>query len=436
MTQTLRMPRSGYAEPMARTLTGAPTGPKMTLASTAPAAPGFWARNRALIAIFTVNFISLVGFGLMFPVFAIHGREIGASGWEIAGAVAAFSFGQFLSSPFWGRWSDRHGRKPVLVGSLALGSLVYLLHIWAETPAMLLAVRFVSGLATGSFSVAFAVASDISTPATRTRVMGVVGAGFSLGFIFGPAIGGFTASITGEKGAFDLVCVVGGMITLFGAAITWWMLPETCRPSDTQQAAPPKARELLRSPALAMPILISFVAVAAFAKMESVLTLFADDVLHLRPLGIGLMFGGMGTISTLTQLLLTGHVARWMGERGMLLLSLAIIALGTFLLGIAQDVVGAACGLLFTSIGFAFVNPALSALTSMAAPADAQGTAMGLMQSANALGRVLGPTAAGILYDVQGPASPFFWASGLLVLMLVATPFAPLPRGKGDGAQA
>ncbi|HZU64916.1 MAG TPA: MFS transporter [Novosphingobium sp.] len=398
---------------------------------------GFWASNRALITITLVNFVSLAGFGLMFPVFATYGRQIGASGMEIAGTVAVFSFGQFLSSPAWGWLSDRHGRRPVLIWGLVGGAAIYVLHVWAVTPLLLVLVRFISGMASGCFSVGFAVASDISTPATRTRVMGVVGAGFSLGFIFGPAIGGVTASISGQEHAFALVSVVGAVMGLLAGLTCWAFLPETTTRAEMESTSAPGTLALLRRPGFAAPVALALLSAAGFAKMEAVLGLFADDVLGLRPLGIGVMFGFMGLVTTATQLLLTGRVARIMGERRMLLASLAVIGVGMIVLGCAKGLVVAGLGLVFTSAGFALLNPALSGLTSLASPHDAQGAGLGLMQAASALGRVAGPAAAGVLYDAQGPAAPMFWAGAIFLAALAVAPFLPMPgaattAGEGD----
>ncbi len=386
-------------------------------------------KRRAMIAIVLVNFVSLAGFGLMFPVFAIYSRQIGASGVEIAGAVAAFSLGQFLSSPFWGRWSDRWGRRPVMIAGLVAGALVYVLHIFAVTPLTLLAARFVSGLATGSFSITFAVASDLSTREERTHVMGVVTAGFSLGFIFGPAIGGITAAFTGEDHAFALICVVGALLGLFAALLTWWLMPETRTPVAAHVEARASAPEpLLRRRGFLAAIAIALLVSSSFAQMESVLGLFADDVLGLDPLGIGLMFAAMGLTTTIVQFTLTGRIAARWGESVMLCVSLGLVAIGLGFLGMAQGLALAGLGIVFTSTGFALVNPAISGLVSMASPAHAQGAGLGVMQSANALGRVLGPLAAGPLYDIEGPSAPLYWGGAILLATLMAMPLVKLPR--------
>ena len=384
------------------------------------AAAGAVSHTRALIAIVAVNFVSLAGFGLMFPVFAVHGRSIGASGWQIASAAAVFSFGQFLSSPVWGKLSDKHGRRKSIIASLTAGALAYVLHIYATTPETLLFARFLSGLATGGMAVAFAVASDISTPETRTRIMGVVGSGFSLGFIFGAAIGGVAASLSTESDGFTTVCIAGAAITLVSVAICWWALPETRVLHRAQEGAPPQPKFSLRElPALRLPLAIGFLTAAAFAQLEATLTLFADDVLHLRPFGIGLLFAGMGTVTTITQLTLTARIARSLGERLMLGLAIAVMAGGFLFLGLAQGLPLALLGLFCTSTAFALITPALATLTSLAAPNEAQGAAQGAQQSTSALGRVFGPAFAGMLYAAHGASLPFHAGAAMLAVTCV-----------------
>jgi MFS family permease len=401
-------------------------------ADPAAALPPHMARvhGRALIAIVLVNFVSLAGFGLMFPVFAVHGRNVGASGWQIASAAAVFSFGQFLSSPVWGKLSDSYGRRKTLFASLGAGACAYVLHIYAATPASLLLARFLSGLTTGGMSVAFAVASDISTPETRTRIMGVVGAGFSLGFIFGPAIGGVAASFASASDGFGAVCLAGASLTVVSALICWWALPETHLPSAPAPGpAAPKAK-LLHLPGLRMPILIGLLTAAAFAQLEATLTLFADDVLRLKPFGIGLLFAGMGTVSTITQLTATNLVARRLGESLMLRLAIAIMAVGFLFLGLAQGLTFALVGLFCTSTAFALVNPALATLTSLAAPPQVQGAAQGAQQATSALGRVIGPTFAGMIYSAYGASMPFMAGTAMLVATFAIALLFPLPLAR------
>ena len=262
--------------------------------------------TKALIAIIAVNFVTISGFGFLFPIFAVYGKAIEANATEIALSIASFSLGNLIANPIWGKASDQFGRKRLLVISLAAGAVITALNVLAVTPWALIFARFIAGLAAGSFSIAFAVAADISTPENRTRVMGTVGAGFSLGFIMGPAIGGFVAGGDPGPEAFARVCYAGAALMLIGAVITQIFLPET-RPEDDGSADTENAPQqvsrwaVLRDPVLGIIILLSLVSSIAMAKMEATFAIFADDVLSLSPFGIGLYFAAMGGIGVIGQ---------------------------------------------------------------------------------------------------------------------------------------
>ena len=295
------------------------------------------ANTRALIAIIVINFVTIAGFGFMFPVFAIYGKAIDANATEIALSIASFSLGQLIASPLWGKISDRYGRRNVLVISLLVGAVLTALNVFAVTPWLLIFARFICGLASGSFSVAFAVAADISNAENRTRVMGMVGAGFSLGFILGPAIGGFAAGNDPGVDAFARVCIAGAAMMGFGGILTLFILPETRKRHEPSADATPVAVRsnltLLRDPALAFPIILSLITSLALSKMESTFAIFADDVLHLPPSRIGLIFAVMGTIGAIVQFAGAGLLAKKLGERGMLMLALCFLTVGMFVVG-------------------------------------------------------------------------------------------------------
>ncbi|MEL7028702.1 MAG: MFS transporter, partial [Pseudomonadota bacterium] len=312
------------------------------------------------------------------------------------------------------------GRRPILIASLLAGTVIYAAHAYATTPLLLIAARFAAGLASGSFAVAFAVASDVSTPAARTKTMGIVSAGFSLGFIFGPAIGGLTAGADPGPDAFARVCYVGAALTFIAAVATYFLLPETRRAADPSAAPAPDAMSLLRRPDFLAPTLIGFVAIAAMSMMESVFVLFADAVLELGPLGIGLVFSVMGATGAVLQAGMAGRIAGRYGERVMLILSLVALSAGLVLLGGSTAVIPAVFACIVISVGFSLHNPAVAGLASFAAPAAAQGVALGLVQAASSLGRVVGPAAAGPIYDGQGPTAPFYWAAVILVATIAA----------------
>ena len=381
--------------------------------------------TRALIAILAVNFVTISGFGFLFPIFAVYGKAINANATEIALSIASFSLGNLIANPIWGKLSDQFGRKRLLVLSLAIGAVITALNVLAVTPWALIFARFLAGLAAGSFSIAFAVAADISTPENRTRVMGTVGAGFSLGFIMGPAIGGFVAGNDPGPEAFARVCYAGAALMFIGAILTQIFLPET-RPEPEESSddvvAPAEMSRwaVMRDPVLGMIILLSLVSSIAMAKMEATFAIFADDVLSLSPFGIGLFFAAMGGIGVVGQAGAAGFLSKRIGERGMLFASLGFLSLGMLILATSHDAVQAFIGMCTIAVGFSMITPAMSGLTSLSAPPRAQGVSLGLVQSSGSLGRVIGPAFAGIIYDLAGPPAPFYAGSAILFVCLVS----------------
>jgi DHA1 family tetracycline resistance protein-like MFS transporter len=395
-----------------------------------PSAPLTPEHRRGLIAIVIVSFVTISGFGLMFPVYATFGDQIGASATDLAWAIAAFSVGQLFAAPITGKLSDRFGRKPVLLISLLMGSVAYWLHGYVESAGMLIAARFGSGLASGGFAVAFAVASDISGRENRARIMGIVGAGFSAGIIFGPAIGGFVGGLVPEEVAFATVCHASSLLSLLAAACSALLLPETrsAATADSPRASSRGAnRALLAQPVFFIPVLIGFAAMASVAMMEGTFVVYADRILGMSPLHIGLMFTVMGTCSVLVQATLAGPLSRRLGEYRMLLVAMIVQAVGLLIMGNVSTVPMVVLGAVAISAGYALITPAVSALASFAADEDSQGAAQGIVQGASALGRVVGPAGAGPIYDAFGPTAPFL-TGGVQLLLIVLAAYLWRPR--------
>ncbi len=146
-----------------------------------------------MATLFLIVFVDLVGFGLIIPLLPFYGEHFHASPATVGLLMAVYSFAQFLAAPLWGRLSDRIGRRPVLACSLAGATLSYLWLAFAQDLWMLFAARALGGFMAGNIATAFAYVADVTTPANRAKGMGIVGAAFGLGFIFGPAIGGVLA---------------------------------------------------------------------------------------------------------------------------------------------------------------------------------------------------------------------------------------------------
>src|SRR6266581_126305 len=172
------------------------------------------ARSRLAVIFFTI-LIDLIGFGIIIPILPYYAQRLGAGGFGLGALLAVFSAMQFVATAFLGRTSDRVGRRPILLTTMLINALGYVLFAAAHSYAILFIARVVSGFAGGNISAAQAYMADITTPAERSRGMGMIGAAFGLGFIIGPALGGFAAPF--GTAAPGLVAVALSLATFVSA---------------------------------------------------------------------------------------------------------------------------------------------------------------------------------------------------------------------------
>src|SRR4051795_1398113 len=152
--------------------------------------------TRPLTIIFLTIFVNLVGFGIIIPLLPFYAETFGASPVVIGLLFAVFSLCQLLAAPALGDLSDRFGRRPILIFSLAGTVVSFVMLAVAHSVAMLFAARIVDGLSGGNISTARAYVADITEPQDRARAYGIIGAAFGLGFILGPALSGTLAGIS------------------------------------------------------------------------------------------------------------------------------------------------------------------------------------------------------------------------------------------------
>ncbi len=387
-----------------------------------------------LLPLFLVVFVSLMGFGVVLPVFPFWGRALGAAPALITVALGAYSLGQFVGSPLWGRLSDRFGRRPILILSLAGSVLSYAWMAHATDIWSLGAARLFGGLMAGNIAVAFAYVGDATGEAERPKAMGLLGAAFGLGFIFGPAVGGLVAGQAPGLAEFARVAWVAAGITLAAALLVGWRLPESLPPARraaTRNLGPtPSAGAVLAAkPAVLGLMLVSLLVIGSAAMMETTFALFADDVLAWSPRDVGLAFGLIGTISTAVQGAGAAPLARRFGPRRVVLGGILLYTLGLAGLGLAGGSASVLVALAVTATGVGTFNPAYQTLVAATTDDQDRGLINGLTQGASAMGRIIGPAVSGSFYEALGPSSPFLIGAALMgAALLVATGTGRTPR--------
>ncbi len=383
--------------------------------------PRMKSSNGSLAALVGVVLIGMTGFGVFLPIFPFLALEIGATPTATTIAMGAYSLGQLISSPFWGRLSDRVGRKPVLIIGLIGGALSYIWIAQARSVEELGAARLFGGLMAGNVGAAFAAAADLANDKTRARNMGLLGAAVGFGFIAGPALGALLIGDEPSREAFARVCYasagLGALATLAAFALFRETLPPEARlPAGADR---PRRMQMLTSrPALSRFIAVMFLMIAAQALMETTFGLWADVELSWGPREVGWTLAALGVGAVLLQGGGAGAASRALGERMTLFIGLALFAAGLGGLGVTHQTATLIASLTALVIGLGLATPALNALIAAQASEHERGAVMGLSQSAGALGRVAGPLGAGALFDIFHHAAPFIAASVLILCAL------------------
>lgn len=376
----------------------------------------------SLMALVGVVLIGMTGFGVFLPVFPFLALELGATPTTTTIAMGAYSFGQLIASPFWGRLSDRVGRKPILIAGLIGGVVSYLWLARAETVYELGAARLFGGLMAGNIGAAFAAAADLADDKTRARNMGLLGAAVGFGFIAGPALGAFLVSDNPTRAEFANVCFVSAALAGLAALAALVLFRETLGARAASPTERPRRLALLSSrPTLARFIGVMFLMIAAQALMETTFGLWAEAELQWGPRQVGWTLAALGVGAVLLQGGGAGAAARILGERMTLLIGLALFAAGFGGLAVSHTPSTMAASLLALVIGLGLATPALNALIAAQADETERGAVMGLSQSAGALGRVAGPLGAGAIFDAFSPAAPFVAAALLILAALFVT---------------
>ena len=389
-------------------------------------APTSGAGSRVIL-FFTV-FIHLLGFGIIIPLLPYYAERFGASGLTVGLLTTSFSLAQFLFAPVWGRLSDRIGRRPVLLGSLILTGVSYLVFAVAGSLPVLFISRIFAGIAGATLSTAQAYIADTTTPENRTKGMGLIGAAFGMGFIFGPAMGGLLS-----RWGFSVPAYAAAGLAAAAFLFALVRLPESLPPEERRAASRQRAtasfRDALSRPVVGVVLGLFFTTTLCFSGMEAILALFCERFFRWGPHQIGYLFAYVGIVAALMQAGIVGALAKRFGER-------ALVRAGLFLMGAAFVAAGlipplavflGAMGVI--AVGSGLVTPSLSALVSIATPADEQGAIIGVYQSLGSLGRAAGPFFGGLLFDVAGPGAPLWVAGTVLVLASVAAVRIPRPSG-------
>jgi multidrug resistance protein len=365
------------------------------------------------IIFFTV-FIDLIGFGIIIPLMPFYAETFGASALVVGLLSTVFSLMQFLFAPFWGRLSDRIGRRPVILIGLFGSCASYLLFALSRSLVVLFVARILAGIAGANIATAQAYIADVTTPENRARGMGLVGAAFGLGFIFGPAIGGFLS-----RYGYQTPFFFASALSLANFVAAWWVLPESHRAAGANRGRLSRMQAIRAAatrPGVPQLLLIFFIVTAAFSAFEATFALFSERRFGFGATTIGYVFAYVGFVLSLVQGGLVGRAVRRLGERRLVPPAILTLSIGLALIPAAYGLPVLLLATALLAIGMGFNNPSIQALISKLSHADEQGSVLGVSQSMGSLARILGPVWGGYVYDHFGTVTPYVAASAIMLI--------------------
>jgi len=371
--------------------------------------------NRSALAIlFVIVFIDLLGFGMVIPVMPLYAARLGASEAWVGLLSAGYSLMQFVFAPIWGRLSDRIGRRPVLLVSIAMTALAFAMYGAATTFAVLLVSRLFAGAATANIAIARAFVADVTPPEGRARGMGIIGAAFGLGFVLGPAIGGFLSQY-----ALSLPPYVAAALAAANGLAAYFVLPEPEERSVREEARRVRFGEFfaeMRRPGIRRLIWIFGLTVLAFAAMEATYALLVTKRYGLDLEHVDYLFAYIGVLIVIVQGGLIGRLTRMYGEKKLLIAGLVLQAVALAVLPFAATTVGLVLATAPLAIGSGLSQPSLASLLSRFARADDQGGTLGIGESAAAVGRVIGPVSGTWTFKNVSMAFPYLVGAALMLV--------------------
>ena len=348
----------------------------------------------------------------MLPFYAL---TFGASPLAIGLLFAVFSLCQLVAAPILGDLSDRYGRRPILIVSLAGTVVSFVMMALAQSLTVLFIARIVDGLSGGNISTARAYVADVTEPKDRARAYGLIGAAFGLGFILGPAISGVLATVS-----YTAPIWAAAALTLVATVMAWVGLPETVHRTHAGTGMPFRGLgAMMRRPNLRRVLLMDFVYWFAFAIFQTTFALFVARRFGFDAPQTGYFFAAFGLLGAVVQGALIHPVVKRLGDKSTFILGLSFAAIGLVAATLAHSVPLFALALVPLALGIGFGHPTMSSLVSRTARDDEQGRVQGAASAVESLGRTIGPVWGSASLQRFGEGMPYISAAMCLLMTLV-----------------
>ncbi|GAP21388.1 MFS transporter [Leptolinea tardivitalis] len=398
--------------------------------------------NRSrLLAIFFIVFVDMLGFSLILPLLPYYAEGYGANAAIVGLLVASYAAAQLIGAPILGRLSDRYGRRPILLFSVAGTFTGFILLGFADpigralagvfapewTNSFIIGVLFISrimdGLTGGNITVAQAYIADITDEKNRARSMGIIGAAFGLGFIIGPATGGLLS-----KWGFDIPAFTAAAVSFLNLSLIYFLLPESLvgevRESARNRQKPPFTLnalvEALQRPGIGPLLHIRFFYGLAFAMFQSIFSLFAQAI-GLSSQTTGYILAYVGVLSVITQVALIGPLTHRFKENVLIITGVWLMAFSLFAWSFTSSLIPILVVLLPMALSGGVLNTVLQSAISKSVSREEVGGILGIASSLEAVTRVIAPSIGGFLLQQLGVWAPGVFSALVMVWVVLFT---------------
>jgi len=369
--------------------------------------------NKKLIILLTV-FIDVLGIGIIIPILPFYVESYGATATTVTLLFAVYSFFSFFSGPFLGSWSDKIGRKPILLISLFSTSLGWLIFAFAPNIIWLFIGRIIDGLAAGNFPIAQSYLIDISKDEKeKTSNLSLIGACFGVGLIIGPAIGGFLSSWFLSAPFW----FVGGL-ALLNSIMAVFFLPETNKNKDLNKKLelnPLKPLQLaLNNKPLRLSLLAWFLLSLALASQQSTFSLYLSDKFNLGSIAVSLFMTAAGVIIIINQAFAVKKFwLKYFSENSLNIWLMFFISGGFLLMGLNYLIIFI-IGYIINTVTQSVLRATLTSRMTKKSGGQGHGAVLGVINSVMSLGMIIGPVFTGWLFEMH--SSWPFWAASIFAL--------------------
>lgn len=386
--------------------------------------------RKPMVILLTIQFLVMVGFGIIIPILPFLIDKLGGGPAVLGIFMSVYSVMQFFFAPFWGRLSDRIGRRPVLLIGLSGYGLTFIMFGLVDQVWLLIVIRALAGIvSSATLPTAMAYMADITSETDRSKNMGKIGAAMGLGMVFGPALGGWLGHFS-----FSVPFFAAGGLALMILPFAWAMLPETLKQPVNRRAGKATRfnRNVFRDP-LFFLFVFYFVIYFTMAMFEGTFALLAKDTAGFGPKQMGTVFTIFGIIGVFVQGGLLGKLVKTFGDAKVAKYGVWVSSLGFFGILLSNSQLTLVLSTAVFMIGNSVMGPTCSSLASKNAP-EGQGASMGALQSFGSLGRILGPVLGGALYGFNMKLPYLIGVAILLITVITGSrQLARYEKGKRQG---